>query len=442
MKILCAFHDITNPGGITNHQEHLTLGLRELGHTVEARLLVWKTSVGGARSSPSRGLKQERGALGMQLDQQVGWFWPPERRFAYKGKYNVGRWREYASRFDLIIWQIPTVTERGDQRGNSDWIGLYDVPVKQIAVIHDGNLVDAYPWIYAVADKLTALAGVHPCGYRMAKKVPLPCALIPNPHHGVLSRVDAADASEATRAGWTSIQTFKGWKRVADLVRAVPHMQGDYPKILGGGGIEYHYMTSKDKMKDAYVASRQRDPDLPVETEGRRIWDVAVESGMQYTGYLSNSERDAQLQLSKFLIDPSWNKKYAATGDHFNRTPIEGIISGCVPIARNLGVADNEAGVGTLFKPGENYVMIPWNAKPSVFADIVDEALNMPESQRLDMLAAGRSLLDMFESRRVAQWYVDLAEGLPAGLENCVGEETPSIRSASESAMSGFFAPK
>ena len=443
MKILCAFHDIQDPGGITNHQEHLTLGLRSLGHTVEARLLVWRISTQGARSAPSRGKAQTMGELGMLYDQQFGWFWPREKRFAYAGNINIAAWQRYASQFDLVIWQIPTVTQRKDQVGNSDWVKLYDLPetTRQIAVVHDGNLPDAYPWIYAVAPRLTGIVGVHPCGYTHALKVPVPCALIPNPHWNIAERMRVDDGTMDTgaqRTGWFSCQTFKGRKHVADIIRAVPHMTTER-KIMAGGGIEYHYMTSQTKVKPAYVTSRDLDPDCTLETLGIPIWDVAVRSGMNWCGYLTNEERDYQLEQSRFMIDPSWSKKYSRTGDHFNRTPIEGIIAGCVPIARNLGVSTNEAGVGLLFKPDENYVMVPHDATPRQFAGIVDEACAMPEGHRQAMLHAGREMLSVFDARYVAQCYVDLAERRETGVKWAHGVETPELRAASDRTMKQFF---
>src|SRR5579859_5001828 len=152
MKILCAYHGVPkNPGGIVNHQELLGNALQQLGHTVEMRSLVWTEKI-VSRSEPSRKLPQELGlSSGMLFDQELGWFWPREKRIPYKG--SIQAWHDLAIKFDLIIWQTPVPTLRNDTEGNSSWPNLYDLPgVKQLAVIHDGNVMDSYPWIYEIKD--------------------------------------------------------------------------------------------------------------------------------------------------------------------------------------------------------------------------------------------------------------------------------------------------
>jgi glycosyltransferase involved in cell wall biosynthesis len=225
------------------------------------------------------------------------------------------------------------------------------------------------------------------------------------------------------RGGWLSLQTFKGWKHVPDLVAAVPHM-GEYKKRLAGKGIDYYYLTSKTKCK------------------WPGIWDNAILSGMRYYGYLTNEEREKYLSLSRCLIDPSWSKKYAKIGDHFNRVVIDGIIGGCVPIARNLGVATNEEGVGELFIPGKNYIMIPWNATPKEFAGIVDHAVNMSNGARVAMLNNASDLLPHFDYRVTAQTFIDLSFGKAAGFygkKSTIGEDDPELSARSSHYIHTFF---
>lgn len=439
MKILCAFYQIQNPGGITNHQEVLGAALQALGHTVEIRTLCWTATITGT-AEPRRTLKQEIGiSSGMQLDQSAGWFWPRDKRIAYKGAANLAKWGEFSSKFDLIIWQTPVPTLRNDSKGNSDWVGLYDTPVKQIAVIHDGN-IERCPWLYLVKDHLAGLVGVHPAAFVGAGQIPIRSALIANPHWEPLLR--AKQAVKSGREGWVSVQTFKEWKRVPELVRAITYM-GGYPKVVAGTGPDFFYMTSKDKVRRQGLASRYFDPDLAAAAEGERIWSRALHVGMDYRGCVTNAERDAMLRKAKYLIDPSWSKKYAQAGDHFNRTPIEGIIAGCVPIARNLGISDNEQGNGLLFKAGVNYHMIPWDATPKQFGTAVDEILAQSERKRLQMLEAAREILPHFDALTVAQAYIDFAKGKkPAGaLKYCSkGVENATMIAKTKEAMEGHFA--
>lgn len=442
IRVLITFFPLNNPGGIINNQEGLVAGLRDLGCEVETKLLVWKEEI-GREVSRDRRLEPEVGSTGMPFDQELGWKWPVSERIPYKGKKNLKAWKKYASTFDIIIWQIPVPTMQRDNEGNMDWPALYDLPdIAQVAYVHDGNMMDSYPWIYEIADKLTGVIGVHPCAYHSLKYLPVPRALAFSPQQNIKERIAAADKFRKRRSGWASFQTFKAWKRVDDLVRAVPHMVNGENKVLGGGGIHYYYMTSKEKLRPEYVADKSRDPDMLKAWKGKRIWDLALEAGMEYTGYLRTDERDQKLFRAKFLIDPSWSKKYASVGDHFNRTSVEGIIAGCVPIARNLGVASSEDGVGEFFKPDENYYMIPYDATPKEFADYVDAALTMHKDDIAELLENGRKMLKHFDYKATAMAFLDIASGRPAGVFQRVddkGEYYAPIKKAGEKAIREFF---
>ncbi len=103
---------------------------------------------------------------------------------------------------------------------------------------------------------------------------------------------------------------------------------------------------------------------------GNRIWDVALDHGMNYHGVVPNEEVLEMLGSVKLQIDPSWSKKYSDFGAHFNRTTVEAMIKGAVPVATDLGMKNSQ-----IFKSGQNYIEIPHTATPKEFADIVNEAL-------------------------------------------------------------------
>ena len=166
---------------------------------------------------------------------------------------------------------------------------------------------------------------------------------------------------------------------------------------------------------------------------------------MEYSGYVHNAERDNYLRSARFIIDPSWSRKYARIGDHFNRTVVEGLISGAVPIARNRGIATNAASNGEFFKAGINYLMVPWDATAKEFAAYVDAFTAMKESDRRAMLYEGRALLPLFDYRRTAQTFIDLAQGNPAGIyakENDRGSYYAPVARAAEKALAAFFSDK
>jgi glycosyltransferase involved in cell wall biosynthesis len=147
------------------------------------------------------------------------------------------------------------------------------------------------------------------------------------------------------------------------------------------------------------------------------------------------------MQELRCIIDPSWSVAYAKIGDHFNRVVVDGIIQGLLPIARNLGVSTNIEGEGEVFMPNENYMMVPHDATPKEFAEIVESTLNLPEDIAAEVHANNYKLLQHFDRERVAYEYIDLARSLPAGwyqkLET--GTLTDSVKQKTETVINTFF---
>lgn len=441
MKILITMYNINSPGGIINHNENLIGGFKDLGHSVDFIELVWRDSIKakGSKDSSNYEIKES----GIPVHQGKGWLFPQANRFAYKGDYNLRKWKQHVSGYDLIIWQIPVPTKQRDNEGNTDWLALYDLPekIKQIAIIHDGNLQKSYPWITQISQHLSGLACVHPCAYHGANVVDVPRALILNPQKLPLEDKPSWDSRDY---GFISMQTFKGWKHVDDLVRAIPHMSPYMSKQLAGGGIEHNYMTSRDKCKPQYFVSQERDPDISEEHYGQKIWDVAVDHGMKWHGYLTETEIKNLLQKTQLVIDPSWSKAYASIGDHFNRVVVDGIIEGAIPIARNLGISTNVEGVGEVFKPNENYFMVPYDATPKEFAETVEFACNIESGYAQDIRDANRNLLRHFDRERVASQYIALAQGYGTGFYDRLelGIVPEDILYKTEKTMTEFFGLK
>tara|TARA_R110000787_G_scaffold205921_2_gene316181 strand:- start:481 stop:924 length:444 start_codon:yes stop_codon:yes gene_type:complete len=141
------------------------------------------------------------------------------------------------------------------------------------------------------------------------------------------------------------------------------------------------------------------------------------------------------------MIDPSWSIAYSKIGDHFNRVIVDGIIEGAIPIARNYGVATNPEGEGEVFKPYENYMMVPHDASPLDFAAVIEETINMhPEIVR-EMQENNKKLLQHFERERVALQYLSLANGSPTGFYNKLerGVVSEKVKFKTEEVMSNFF---
>lgn len=132
---------------------------------------------------------------------------------------------------------------------------------------------------------------------------------------------------------------------------------------------------------------------------------------------------------------------YAKVGDHFNRVVVDGIIEGAIPIARNYGISTNEEGIGEVFKPYENYIMVPHDATPLEFADKIEETCHLADYLAEDIHYANYKLLGNFERERVAQQYVSLAMGSPTGFygDLKVGEVSDKVKNKTKEVMSDFF---
>ena len=439
MKILVTMYGINSPGGIINHNENLISGFKMQGHHVDFIELVWRTEVKAKTTKSQDGYEMR--ASDIPVHQGKGWLFPKKNRFPYKGDYNLRRWKQYVAEYDVIIWQIPVPTKQRDNEGNVDWLQLYDLPdrIKQIAVIHDGNMEKSYPWISQISHHLNGLACVHPCAYHGAAVLNVPRALIFNPQS--LKDVDDKPSWSSRKDGFISMQTFKGWKHVDDLVRAIPHLSPNIEKLMAGGGIEHNYMTSKDKCKENYFVNSEKDPDISDLHHGRKIWDVALGHGMQWFGYLSEAVIREKLRTVKCVIDPSWSVAYAKVGDHFNRVVVDGIIEGTIPIARNYGISTNEEGIGEVFKPYENYIMVSHDASPLEFAKVIEKTIYMDEGLVSDIQENNRQLLNHFEKERVGLQFLSLANGHPTGFYGKleVGTVSDKVKTKTQEIMTDFF---
>ena len=385
MKFLMTLFQIQDYGGIINHAEYLTKGLKELGHEVDFCMLVPKSAV--SNRAPIRGrdgdYKSLEGGTGYKFHQARGWKGVP--KIPYVSKQARDAFKDRCSKYDAVLWHIPVPTLNKDNTEITAWLDLYDHSSKNIAIIHDGNLPKLYPHLISVSEYFHAAVCVHESAYNSAKYLDIPRKLILNPFK--IYGDFGYDFDQ--RSGALAIQIFKAWKRVDTLVRAVPFIKETV--VVGGAGIEYRYMTSKDKCKPKYFDSN-----------GNRIWVVALDHGMIYRGVVPNEEVLKLLGETKLQIDPSFSKKYSDYGAHFNRTTVEAMIKGAVPVATDLGMKNSE-----IFKSGKNYIEIPHTATPEEFGDIVNEGLTNKE-QWETIRHNNLGLLNKFDMRNVAQEYVDI----------------------------------
>ena len=397
MKFLMLLYQIQDYGGIINHAEHLAKGIKENGHDVDFLQLVPKKEVKSTRRELKDKHQYRTYGTGYLHHQARGWVNLP--KVAYLDKGIRQRFKNLCSTYDAVLWHIPVPTLNKDNKNITVWQDLYDHGTKNIAIIHDGNLPKLYPHLLQVSEHFHAAVCVHEAAFNSAACLDIPRKMILNPFCLARScrvppkfnRYDDFDS----RSGFAAVQIFKAWKRMHTLVNAIPHMHNTEKKLIGGAGIEYQYMTSENKCKPQYYNEA-----------GERIWDAALRSGMVYQGVIPNSSVHTLLGEVKLQIDPSWSVKYSGYGAHFNRTTVEAIIQGAVPVATDLGMANSK-----VFLKGENYIELPHKATPKEFAEIIDNAL-LDKAQWTHIRERHHPLIKHFEQSYVAKQYADLVTSL------------------------------
>ncbi len=390
MKILITHFQIQDWGGIVNYSEFMARGLKALGHDVDAIMFKNKGVTGVPKTkdrSGQQGWEYGEG-LGLWMHQKNGW----EGMYQLNYHTNLEEWEISSEEYDLILHHIPVPTCSKPTKGDDQWVKIFDTMTPQTVVVHDGNMQKLYPHILNICDKIEGIICVHDAAFNSCSVLPIRRTFIPNPHETTdFGDVNPIDMREN---GFVSLQTFKRWKRVDDLIRAIPFMDEFSEKNICGGGIEYHYMTSKNKVKPEYL-----------DTDGNRIWEKAVEAGMEFHGYVTTEERDEMLTNMKLLVDPSWSKKYSELGCHFNRVMVEAMAHGCVPVCTDLAMKNS-----FLFKPGINYIEVPYDCSPERYAEILDNAMEN-ESLLEDIQHNNLKLMDVFDKINVAQAIIEFAMG-------------------------------
>lgn len=425
MKILMPHYEIQDYGGITNSTSGLVRGYQAHGHEVDLVMMRWRPHT--YLPDLSSRFPGGEDVTGLVIDQRSGYKFPPARQFHYRGAAGIKAWKRFVKNYDLVHWQVPIPTANKLNRGNSDWPHLYDISVPQIAHSHDGNIFNT-PWFSVIAETLRGVGCVHTCALNGAAEVlPVPLSLVPSPQWDVERRFAKALPGDQ-REGFLTLQTFKRWKRVDDIVRAIPFMESRERKQVAGGGIERYYMTSQTKVKPEYMW-RPKDKGYREEFNGQSIWNVALGAGMKYLDFVDNETRDKLLRRRVALIDASWSNTYARYGAHFNRVVIDALVCGAVPIMRDWGDKTSP------LVAGKHYIALPPTEQgPEAQAALIDEVLSQDWTEWME---DARQILAFFDCRYASKIFLELAEGEGT----IVGRKNTTFISKGRAAMEGFFAP-
>jgi glycosyltransferase involved in cell wall biosynthesis len=438
MKIALTLYPINDMGGIINHTEQLAYALQELGHKINLHILCWQSRFAKTDISLPVDPSWSTGAFGLPVHQCYGWKARPWiEKLAYKNENDFDKTLDILSKYDLIIWEVPIPTKLKAHIGNDKWTKLYSACDKNVLVIHDGNVL-ATPWIYEIADKVTAMACVHERSYKTSKSIPIPHALILNPQD--LTRISKKPYNNRAK-GFLSLQIFKALKHTEDIIRAIPYMPTLFIKMIAGGGIEQRYMVSKTKVKPKYVCSKKYDPDLKDKYVGKPIWNVALKYGMDYLGFISEKERDVILRNLRTLIDPTWDTKPAKLGGYFNRVIMEAMKQGAIPIAINRGISVDDSGESFLLHPNKNYIMLDYRLTPKQYAEAIVDANNLSNNIASRIMEKNFKLLNNFERKHIAEQFIKLSKLEPCGYFDKIieGNFVKELKLKSRKEMKEFF---
>jgi glycosyltransferase involved in cell wall biosynthesis len=170
--------------------------------------------------------------------------------------------------------------------------------------------------------------------------------------------------------------------------------------VLGGDGIEGRYMRSRDKCKPRYQG----------------IWAAARKRGVEYRGLMTHDELFKLYDQSRVMLDLSYSKKFAALGSHFNRSTLEGISRGLIPVVTGVNMIDNFDAQRTIWVDGKSHVGVPVDAEPFQIAVAVKDTLSLSEITAGKMRKFGQNILREFEYRKFADDLIELSEGNNCGI--------------------------
>lgn len=438
MKITVVYHLGSLYGGHLAYSNYLYKGLKQLGHDVEYMLLSHNKKPSNYKDKLNY-IQQNNGiydkvasprhynyfdALGTYGHMIDGFLMPT---YCYRDPKTFKQIVEKLDSSELVIWQdIGNFNQKPlRDSGDTSWLKLFkrnNSTTKQIACVHDGNLHARYPYLAAVMHHFNALVGVHPASFNLASNIGLPMNLIVNPQD--ISKVDKTKSGYRNKAKKTifALGTWKASKRFQDIIKAIPWIDKDAVIDIVGEGLERAYISTpnKSKVKPQYVINKDTDPNIdqhPMKLHNDKLLDGILGRATRWnpnfklSDVINEQQREQYFDKTFLYIEPAWYKINFEIDAHFSRVLIEGMMSGIVPIARNLGLSNNVEGKGTFFTAGENYVMIPYDSTNKEFGDIVNGTLNISEQEYERIVQNNYALLDQFSYLEVAQRFVELGLG-------------------------------
>jgi len=388
MKILIAIFEIQDYGGIVGHAEDLTAGLQAAGHTVDFVLL--RNGELDSKRKWDAPKNSNPSLLANEVNNLSGWYGCDV--LGYAGKDGVKKWLNKAAKYDLVIYEIPV-----PKLDHSEWKQMFTAETMQLSVIHDAHYQTLYHHLQEVTHLLHGVVAVHPAAYHNMTDVECPVALIGNPIQ--LAPWEAIPSCQAKRKHIVCAHIWKAWKNMDQVVAAAPYI--DRARlVMGGDGIEGRYMRSIKKCKPKY--------------EG--MWDAFKKSTHEYHGLIPHEVLASIYIEGRVMVDMSYSKKFVKYGSHFNRSVMEALNYGCIPVCTEANMREKETDP-QIFIPGEHYLTVPHTISPKDLAKKLEAACDLEERMHDTIVLEGRKLLSKhFDRNVVAKQFVDFAQGGKVGV--------------------------
>jgi len=405
MKILVAVPVGEDMGGIINAMESYTKSMRDLGHTVTF-IVLRNTKNGG--DSYKESLLEE----GYTIGEGSGMLVHPV--YGWRGKYmsmlsQIDEFVTIANQHTVVIWGCLFGLKNKSTENSTEWTKLFTrVTARQIAIVHDSHLTGRALWCTALEPWISGWSCVHKTGFDMADGLYSPRALIYNGHE-----ITPLYKNNARERAVFSCQTFKRVKRVDRLVAAAPHLHDrGIGVLIAGDGIELRYMKSEEKCKPTYFCTQKNDPEAKKSLYGKKIWDNALKSSMNYVGTVTAEERNSHMKNSLFFMDMT--TVHNSTG-LVGRTPIEAGRCGALLLLDK----DTVHGDGSLpiLIESEDYLSVSAEMTPyELSSTIARYADTLSEKRIKEMRKSVIEKIKVFDRKEVASQLIKFASGKKAGM--------------------------
>ena len=387
MKILVTAFPIDPIGGILNYVELLIKGLKDLNHDVQFRVVPYA----GQTKNTTRG----KGRVSYHSDEYgIGTGLNSNHQFPWQGaklmRTHITSEMLEMNEYDLIIHTTARVPIRKETAGRNDLFRLFTTSYKpQIGIVHEPGLPEAYPYIANLRESFSALVCVHEATYNSCKGTGIPIAFIPNPH--IISDEEMGSTITHRDFYCFSSHYWKRWKNLNRVMKTMTDLQSMTARCeIAGDGIDMRYATSPDK-----VQKHLKDEG------GLPLYQLAKDAGVAFGPHLPYQEQLRRMQHAMFFLEFGYSKKYNHYGCMFNRTIVEAMKCGAIPVAMKEALDGSE-----YFTEGENYLGVSFEETTEDYTDMISDQY-FAWYKLKEMQERNWRLVKQFDYRKIAQEIID-----------------------------------